>query len=143
MLEMTAECQACGATLVLPLPDAWQTPEGALIDDDRMSIGDNEAQLKAMMESMKCPNCGQARLQAGALTEGSPEGVIPVYLQYVMPLERYVEVKADTMDEAKALVKQMLRDGQIQRPSYTEGLDDWTEITDVTRGYFRLDGEAL
>jgi hypothetical protein len=143
MLEMTAQCEACRATVVLPLPDAWQTPQGTVLDQDRMSIGDNEARLNASMEAMACPNCGQPRLRVLGLAEGRPDGVIPVYVQYVILLERYVDVKAETLAEAKALVRQMLRDGQIQRPRYTEGLDDWTEVTDVARGHFLFDDEPI
>jgi hypothetical protein len=145
MIEMTAECQECGATLTLPLPDAWQTPQGDFIDKDRIALEDNEAELKATMEAMNCPSCGHVALRVVGVAEGRPEGVLPVYVQYVIALERYVEVKADSMDEAQAIVKQMILDGQIQRPSYTERLDDWTEITDLPniRSHFRFDGKAL
>jgi len=68
-----------------------------------------------------------------------------VYLPYVLQLERYVEVEAESIKEAKALVYHMVREGKIQRPSYTEGLDDWTEVTDLpnARSHFLIEGEAI
>jgi hypothetical protein len=143
MIEMSAQCQECHATISLPLPDAWETSQGTMIDKDRIALEDNEAEMKAMMESMNCPSCGRVALRVKGTVERDTEDVIPVYVGYVMPLERYVEVRADTMDEAKAIVKRMIQDGQIQRPRYTEGLEDWGEVTDVTRGHFLIDGEAI
>jgi hypothetical protein len=80
MLELTAQCEACGMTMTLPLPDAWQTPQG-LMDKDHIAIEDNVTQLKTMMEAMDCPRCGQRALRAVQLAEGRPEDVIPVYVQ--------------------------------------------------------------
>jgi hypothetical protein len=143
MIEMSAQCQQCHATIVLPLPDAWQTPQGTLIDKDRMALEDNEAQFKATMEAMNCPSCGRVALRVTGTVERETEGIIPVYVGYVLPLERYVDVRADSMEEAIAIATQMIRDGRIQRPRYTEGLEDWGEVTDVTRGHFLIDGEAI
>jgi hypothetical protein len=69
----------------------------------------------------------------------------PVYLPYVLHLERYVEVEADTMEEPQALVFEMVRSGEIQRPSYTEGLDDWTEVADLphAKSGFLIEGDVI
>jgi hypothetical protein len=69
----------------------------------------------------------------------------PVYLPYVLHLERYIEVEADSLDDAKALVDQMVREGNVKRPSYTEGLADWTEVTNLPNAKcgFILDGEVI
>jgi hypothetical protein len=77
--------------------------------------------------------------------DGMATRTFPVYLPYVMHLERYIEVEADSMQEAEALVARMVREGKIQRPSYTEGLDDWTEVTDLpdAQSHFIVDGEAV
>ncbi len=143
MTELTAQCQQCGERLVLPLPDAWQTEQGALIDKDHISQEDNEAQLTAMMEELACPTCHLPTMRVVGVAEGRHEGTIPVYLPYVLYLERYVEVPAASMEEAKAIVKQMVREDRIQRPSYTEGLADWTEVADGPTSHFLIDGEAM
>jgi hypothetical protein len=69
----------------------------------------------------------------------------PVYLPYVLNLERYVEVEADSIEEAKALVYQMVREGAVQRPHYTEGLADWTEVTDLpnAKNGFIVEGKVI
>jgi hypothetical protein len=69
----------------------------------------------------------------------------PVYLPYVLHLERYVEVEAETMEEAQALVAQMVRAGEIPRPRYTESLDDWTEVAGLptAKSGFLIEGDLI
>jgi len=62
----------------------------------------------------------------------------PVYLPYVIQLERYFEVEAKSIEEAQAIVYRLVREGKIQAPSYTEGLADWTEVTDLPNAKSRF-----
>jgi hypothetical protein len=145
MADMTAQCHACGATITLPLPDAWQDVQGTRLDKEHMSQEDNEARLTAFLEDLVCPSCQQGPLRVVAPSEGRRQGTFPVYLPYVMHLERYVEVEADSMEDAIALVHQMVREGHVPRPRSTEGLADWTEITDllVAKNGFIINGEVI
>jgi hypothetical protein len=69
----------------------------------------------------------------------------PVSLPSVMYLERSIEIEADSLEDAEALVHQMAKEGAIPRPRYTEDLADWTEVTDLpnARSHFIIDHEAI
>jgi hypothetical protein len=141
--EITMECQHCHARVTLPLPDGYLQLDGTLIDADQISAEEVLAAFVSSLGYRTCPHCeseGTLRLVATEVKTS-----IPVYIGYTLYLERYVEVEAGSMDEAKALVYQMVREGRIQRPRYTEGLDDWTEITDLpnARSHFIIDGEDI
>jgi hypothetical protein len=139
MTEITMQCQACQARLTTPLPDTVQAPDGTIISADQMSLEDSQ---DALLAAVAFPRCGQT--QSTVVEERiSTKKTIPVYAVYRLYLERYIEVEADSMEEALAKAKAMASDGMIQRPRYTEGLDDWTEITDPHGiGRFLIDGEA-
>jgi hypothetical protein len=67
----------------------------------------------------------------------------PVYVGYTLYLERYVEVEAESMEEAIAFVKQQASMGELPHPQYTEGLADWTEVTDIVQSHLTVDGERF
>jgi hypothetical protein len=74
----------------------------------------------------------------------STKKTIPVYAVYTLYLERYIDVEADTIEETLEKAKAMARAGTVQRPSYTENLDDWTQITDPhAKSHFTIDHEAI
>jgi hypothetical protein len=66
-IEVTAQCQSCGARLTLPMPDAWGLPNGESVKADE-SEEDIRAMIQAMQE-MPCPSCGKVELKV-ALPSG-------------------------------------------------------------------------
>jgi hypothetical protein len=143
MTEITARCQGCQSTLTMPLPDALGAPDGTMRSADQIALEDLRAGMGEFLQEFTCPHCGHTGFEIIG-ERVSTRQTIPVYATYTMHLERYIEVEADTMEEAQEKAKAMARGGIIQRPRYTEGLDDWTEIADPhARAHFTIDHEAI
>ena len=64
-----------------------------------------------------------------------------LYVGYVLYLERYLHIDAETEEDAFAMLKRMARDGVLARPTPGE-MDQWTE-TDVMQSYFVIDHEEI
>ncbi len=56
MDEMQAVCQLCHATVTVPMPDEWHTPEGEILDADDLE-NDAEA-MREYLTAQPCPSCG-------------------------------------------------------------------------------------
>jgi hypothetical protein len=144
MVQITARCEACGTTLTLDEPQGWRPPDGSEIDPQSVSADERESLFRPWVVTLDCPHCGRDWLRVVGTAERL-DGFVSVYLQFTLQLERYVQVKAATMAEATAIVRARLQAGMIERPHYTEGLEDWTEVTDLpqAKSHFRLDGEPI
>lgn len=61
MNEISGKCLACRATITLPMPDMWETPDGDMID-----AGRTDEDAEAMMEflhDLPCPKCGSKQIR--------------------------------------------------------------------------------
>ena len=63
MDEMSAVCLNCQATITLPMPDGFETPDGTRIPAADMDPETVAVYLRGYMQTLLCPTCGKTQLR--------------------------------------------------------------------------------
>jgi hypothetical protein len=61
MDEIRGICLSCQATIRLPMPDMWETPEGEQFE----AFGEPEdaEAMQVWLQTLPCPKCGQTKIR--------------------------------------------------------------------------------
>ena len=62
MSEIHGRCLECGATITLPMPDAWHDGD-QIIQADRLSSAENVDHMLAFLHDIDCPHCGEKAIR--------------------------------------------------------------------------------
>jgi hypothetical protein len=73
MDEIHGVCLECRATITLPMPDVWETPEGKRFDAED-DPEDAEA-MQLWLQTMPCPKCGHTQMRVTLPRQGKQRGI--------------------------------------------------------------------
>jgi hypothetical protein len=62
MQEIHGRCLECGATITLPMPDAWND-HGEVTEADRTEPEEELGRMLAFLHDLHCPNCGEKAIR--------------------------------------------------------------------------------
>jgi ribosomal protein S27E len=69
MSEIHGRCLACGATITIPMPDAWDDGE-EIIQSGTLSSAENLDDMQRFLHALPCPNCGAKTIRVTGPTGG-------------------------------------------------------------------------
>jgi hypothetical protein len=61
MDDITGVCLACQATIILPMPDAWQSPTGEI--EAALGLPQEAEELRQFLHGLPCPKCGSDQIR--------------------------------------------------------------------------------
>jgi len=69
MSEIHGRCLECGATITIPMPDAWDDGE-EIIPSETLSSAENRDDMHRFLHALTCPNCGAKTIRAAGPAGG-------------------------------------------------------------------------